>query len=227
MDQQQPPQWAPPPNQPVGWGPTSYAGSSYPVDVRFNEEAPINRLWGIPLIGLFVRQILLILHFIVLLVLGIGVGLLFLISWLPILLNGRQASFVYAITGGYLRYAARALAYMSLLAGAWPPFALAEVPGEDTAVRIDEDQPINRLWGIPFIGVWVRAIILIPHFIVLWLLGIVAALLILVSWIPVLLNGRQASLFYQVVGGYIRYQTRVVAYLMLLSGPYPPFRLGS
>ena len=231
MDQQQspqqPPSWAPPPQQPAGWGPTSYASTSYPVDVRFREDASINRLWGIPIVGLVVREILLILHFIVFWLLGIGTAFLFLVSWIPVLLNGRQAGLVYTVVGAYLRFEVRIFSYLFLLSGRWPPFALGEVAGEDSALHIDENQSINRLWGIPLIGILVREIILIPHFIVLALLGIAAFILVLVSWIPVLLQGRQAGLVYTVVGGFIRYFARVYAYLMLLSGPYPPFRLGS
>ena len=36
----------------------------------------------------------------------------------------------------------------------------------------------------------IRAILLIPHFILLWLIAILAALMTLVTWIPVLLLGR-------------------------------------
>ena len=44
----------------------------YPVDVRFREDAPINRLWGIPVLGYIVRWCVLIPHFIVLFFLGIA-----------------------------------------------------------------------------------------------------------------------------------------------------------
>jgi len=41
----------------------------------------------------------------------------------------------------------------------------------------------------------------------------------------VLIYGRQADFMYSIIGGYVRWATRVYAYLLLLSGPYPPFRL--
>jgi hypothetical protein len=47
--------------------------------------------------------------------------------------------------------------------------------------------------GIPFIGVLVRWIALIPHFLVLIVLGIVVGILVLFTWVPVLLNGRTAE----------------------------------
>src|SRR5690348_16825521 len=48
---------------------------------------------------------------------------------------------------------------------------------------------VNRFWAIPIVGALVKVIILIPHFIVLYVLGIVSGLAHLIIWIWVLLNG--------------------------------------
>ena len=85
---------------------------------------------------------------------------------------------------------------------------------------------INRLWGIPLIGVLIRGILLIPHFIVLWLLGFLVGILYLFMWVPVLILGRQADLMYTIVGGTTRWGFRVLAYLLLMVDRYPPFSLG-
>ncbi len=58
------------------------------------------------------------------------------------------------------------------------------------------------------------------------ILGIVLGLLFLVNWIPVLVNGRQASSIVNFTGGFYRWTFRVLAYGLLLTGTYPPFRLG-
>jgi hypothetical protein len=92
-------------------------------------------------------------------------------------------------------------------------------------VTFDESDRQNRLWGIPIIGIWIRWILLIPHWIVLALIGIVVAFMILVSWVPVLINGRQAGVVIQWIGGFYRWTVRVSAYAFLLTGRYPPFRL--
>jgi hypothetical protein len=195
------------------------------VDVRFTPEGRIGRYWGIPVIGHAVRALCVIPHVIVLWVVAILVGLSMLVTWIPVLVSGRQAGWVYSLVGGFLRWSIRVQAWGWLLSGTYPPFTGADADGQHVRVRIDEEQAINRFWGIPLIGIAVRSIILIPHFIVLWILGIASGFLLLFAWIPVLINGRQADLVYSLVGGYVRWQTRVTAYLMLLSGPYPPFRL--
>jgi hypothetical protein len=116
-------------------------------------------------------------------------------------------------------------AYLELLTPTYPPFSLS---GEShpVTVRFDEGVRINRFWGIPIIGLMVRWIILIPHFIVLWFLAILAGVLVAFSWVPVLILGRQADVVYSIVGGFNRWWFRVLAYLMLMVDRYPPFSLG-
>jgi hypothetical protein len=114
-------------------------------------------------------------------------------------------------------------AYWALLTDRYPPFW---VKGDHpVTVEYDESARINPLWGIPLFGIWLRAILAIPHLIVLWLLGIGVGLVLLVSWIPVLTNGRMADWGYTILGGWIRWTMRVNAYVLLLTNEYPPFRL--
>ena len=150
-----------------------------------------NRLWGIPFVGLTIRAILVIPQAIVLWLLAILAGLSTLVSWIPILVNGRQAAFVYTFTGGYLRLGTRVGSYILLMTGRYPPFG----PGGEHTINLtfDETEEQNRLWGIPLIGLMVRWILLIPHFIVLFFIGIVLGFISLITWIPVLVNGRTAD----------------------------------
>lgn len=197
--------------------------SSYPIRVEFDEQEPINRLWGIPIIGHTIRALILIPHFVLIGLISIVVGLSVLVSWIPILLNGRPAQWMTDLYGGFYRLGARVSAYWLMLSDKYPPFGFG---GEHPVrVEIDPDQRVNNLWGIPFLGLWVRWLILIPHFIVLWFVGIALGLVLLVSWIPVLLNGRMASWGYTILGGYTRWTTRVALYGLMITDRYPPFAL--
>ena len=218
-----PTEWIPPPaavapatNIPLG-------GSGYPVSMTIAPDEGQNRLWGIPFVGLTIRAILVIPQAIVLWVLALAIAFVTLFSWLPILINGRQAEFVYAIIGGYLRLATRVGGYVLLMTGRYPPFG----PGGEHTIDLtfDENDEQNRLWGIPFVGLMVRWILLIPHFIVLFFIAIVVGFVSLITWIPVLVNGRTADWVVQWVGGFYRWFNRVYAYMLLLSAKYPPFRL--
>src|SRR2546421_328295 len=82
---------------------------------------------------------------------------------------------------------------------------------------------VGRFWAIPIVGILVKAIILIPHFIVLYVLGIVVGICQLVIWIPVLFAGEYPAWAYQLVSGYTLWTIRVYAYLLGLTDAYPPF----
>jgi len=191
----------------------------YPVHVSFDPEQRVNRLWGIPFLGLWLRWLALIPHFFVAWLLLIGLSLTVLVSWIPVLVLGRNPFAGY--TMGTIRYITRTVAWGFFLAGPYPPFSWSAA----YPVNIDgpTDGSINRLWGIPFVGLWVRGILVIPHAIVLTVLGIVMALGILVLWIPILLNGRMPQLGYQIYGGYLRVYARAYAWVLLTPVPYPPF----
>jgi hypothetical protein len=71
-----------------------------------------------------------------------------------------------------------------------------------------------------------RAVFLIPHFVVLYVIGAVVAVLQLGLWVPVLMTGNYPDVGHSFVGGYIRWSIRVYSYFLGLTDAYPPFRLG-
>ena len=211
------------PSPPSAWAPPPPARPRYPIDVRFDRDQHIGRFWAIPIIGWFFRWLVLIPHFILLGLFSIVVFIALLVVWIPVLLTGRFPGWGYSIIGGFYRWYIRVAAYLLLLVGPYPPFsATAPYPVE---VDFDPDTRLNNLWGIPLVGIYVRALLAIPHLIVLWLLGIVVYLFVFVAWIPVLVNGRYPQLGYDIVGGFFRWYTRVIGWVFLMAGPYPPFRL--
>lgn len=56
----------------VAQAPAAPMGGGYPVQLTLTDEREINRLWGIPFVGVFVRMILAIPHMIVLGIMSIG-----------------------------------------------------------------------------------------------------------------------------------------------------------
>lgn len=220
--------WAPGPPPPPLWQlPPAYplAPDAYPVNISYDRSARISRFWGIPVVGVLVRAILVLPHLLVLALISIVVAFQLLFTWIPVLILGRFPGWGYHWIGGYLGWYARVAAYVGLLTPTYPPFSRS---GADHPVRVryDEGVRINRLWGIPVLGLMVRAILLIPHLVILWLLGFVSAILLVFNWIPVLLLGRQADIVYDVVGGTTRWWLRVYAYLLMMVDRYPPFSLG-
>jgi hypothetical protein len=195
---------------------------SYPLSLTVAPDDGQNRLWGIPLLGAIVRWVMVIPHYIILLVLALVMYVVVLVSWIPVLVNGRQAGWITTVVEAYLRIYARTGMYVGLITGKYPPIGLA---GEHSVMLSIAPEPQNRLWGIPFFGVFVRWILLIPHIIVLAILAIAFAFVILFSWVPVLVNGRQAQGIVDFSAGFVRWSSRVSAYGMLVTGTYPPFSL--
>lgn len=215
-----PPAWTPPPPQ----GTFGFTGT-YPIGVSFDRDQMLSRAWGIPFLGILVRSLLAIPHWIVLAFFGMLVGLLQFVTWIPVLFGGRYPRWGYDLVGGYARWMVRVVAYVLLLAAPYPPFSTTAPYPVD--VTFDRDQVLSRAWGIPFFGILGRSILAIPHWIILYVLGIVVGLLNFITWVPVLMGGRYPQWGYDLVGGYYRYSVRVTCWVVLMAGPYPPFRLQS
>jgi hypothetical protein len=98
-------------------------GEPGPLDVRFDLEGQkIGRWWGIPVVGLLGRHIVVVPHILLLILLAIPMGLLWLLVWIPILLLGRIPSFYVRALGAYLRYWVRVGSYAFMLPVPYPPY---------------------------------------------------------------------------------------------------------
>jgi hypothetical protein len=93
-------------------------------------------------------------------------------------------------------------------------------------VTFDVDYPekLSRGWLLlkVFFG-WLYAGI--PHWIVLYFLGIAVSVVIFISFWIILFTGKFPRGLFDFVVGYIRWQTRVTVYLSLLRDEYPPFSI--
>ncbi|MFE6049298.1 DUF4389 domain-containing protein [Kitasatospora sp. NPDC056446] len=94
--------------------------------------------------------------------------------------------------------------------------------------------PVSREWlpvlDMPAAGpqnrwtVLLRMLLLVPQFVVLWVLSVVAFLVTVIGWFGALLLGRLPGFAADYLSGFVPYETRVDAYLMLAVDRYPPFR---
>ena len=146
-------------------------------------------------------------------------GLLFLAPLLLILFRQKYPRWWFDWNLNLLRFQTRVFAYLALMDDRYPS------TDEDQAVHIDIDYPdaqrdLNR-W-LPLVK-WLLAI---PHFIVLFFLGIAAFLVVIFAWFAVLFTGRYPRSLFDFVEGVFRWGTRVEGYaLLLVTDRYPPFSL--
>ncbi|MFJ6381308.1 DUF4389 domain-containing protein [Kitasatospora sp. NPDC092039] len=93
------------------------------------------------------------------------------------------------------------------VSGEWLPVLDMPAPG-----------PQNR-WTV-----LLRALLLIPQFVVVWVLSVVAFLVTVIGWFGALVLGRLPGFAADYLTAFVPYETRVTAYLMLTVDRYPPFR---
>ncbi|MFF2353282.1 DUF4389 domain-containing protein [Kitasatospora sp. NPDC058115] len=71
--------------------------------------------------------------------------------------------------------------------------------------------------------VLLRVLLLIPQFVVVWVLSVVAFLVTVVGWFAALVLGRLPGFAADYLSAYVPYETRVSCYLLLTHDRYPPF----
>jgi hypothetical protein len=107
-----------------------------------------------------------------------------------------------------------------------PPSASAPPPQAAYPISLDVIRPetSSRLLNFPLaIGLLIRAILTIPHSIVLYFLGLVAGVLYLIATFAILFTGKFPQGMYNFVAGVMRWNSRVTIYTLGLVEPYPPF----
>ena len=189
------------------------AYSDYPVNlVGLYEESPNRFLW-------LIKWVLAIPHAIVLWFLSLPTILTIPLSWLIIVTAGRYPSFLWAYHAGLLRWNWR-VNYYSYEAGAtdrYPPFSFASIDDYPADIDIEYPERSSRL------TVLFRWLLIIPHWIIVYFLGMIRNLLVLIALVALLFTGRYPASIFEIVMGLNRWMYRVSAYGTLLVDQYPPF----
>ena len=138
---------------------------------------------------------------------------------LMILFRQRYPRWWFDFAREFTRFGARIAAYVALLTDRYPSTE------EEQSVHLELDYPdverdLSR-W-LPLVK-WLLAI---PHYIVLFFLGIGAVVAIIIAWFAILFTGRYPRALFDYVVGVGRWGLRVQAYVSLLvTDRYPPFSL--
>ena len=104
---------------------------------------------------------------------------------------------------------------------------------DDRYPSTDERQSVNLEIAYPEVRTelnrWLPLItwlLAIPHYIVLFFLGVAAFFVVVFAWFAVLFTGRYPRGAFEFVEGVIRWHNRVAAYaFLLITDRYPPFSL--
>lgn len=143
--------------------------------------------------------------------------LLAIVSWFTIVLSGRHVEGIREFTRFVLRWRARSIAYLMLLADPYPPFGDGAYP---VIVQVvDPAASRDRL------TVALRLLLVIPHVIVLFFVCCGWWITTVIAWFAILFTQRYPAGLYDFGVGVLRWIMRVEGYLLLLVDQYPPFTL--
>ncbi len=147
-------------------------------------------------------------------------GLLFLSPLLMIVFRQKYPRWWFDWNRELLRFANRVTVYLALMDDRYPS------TDEEQSVHLDFPYPnvpveLNR-W-LPLVK-WFLAI---PHYIILFFLGIALLVVVIIAWFAILFTGHYPRSLFDFAEGVIRWHNRVVGYaFILVTDQYPPFRLG-
>lgn len=100
----------------------------------------------------------------------------------------------------------------------------SEPAGYGVSLDVVRSDSQSRITNFPlFIGTFIRVILLIPHLVVMYFLGIVAAVLYFIATFAILFTGRYPEGMYRFIAGVLTWNANVGTYLFHLHDAYPPF----
>ena len=144
-------------------------------------------------------------------------GILFAATAIMLVFRRKYPRWWFAWNLELTRFSNRVAAYLALLRDEYPS------TDEEQAVHLsltypDAPRELNR-W-LPLVK-WLLAI---PHYVVLFFVGIAAIFCVVVAWFAILFTGRYPRGLFDFVVGTMRWGLRVSAYAFLLTTDrYPPF----
>jgi len=144
-------------------------------------------------------------------------GILFIPTLLMIVFRRKYPRWWYEWNLQFLRFSNRVSVYFALMDDRYP--------------STDEQQSVHLEFPYPEVerdlNSWlplVKWFLAIPHYIVLFVLWILAVICVVIAWFAILFTGRYPEGLFRIVEGVLRWGNRVMAYaFLLITDRYPPF----
>lgn len=141
-----------------------------------------------------------------------------LIAFFAILFTAKFPRGLFDFLVGVNRWNANVAAYALFMRDEYPPFDLAAGKYPVT-YEVAYPEALSR-WLV-----LVKWLLLLPHFLVLWVLYMAAFVVWIVTWFAILFTGKFPRGLFDFQVGVLRWTYRVIAYLYLMRDEYPPFTM--
>ncbi|WP_210492817.1 DUF4389 domain-containing protein [Patulibacter sp. SYSU D01012] len=166
----------------------------------------------------FFRWLLVIPHLVYVAVYGFVAFFGGIVAWLALVVTGRYPEGLYRFMAGYARVASRVNAYAYLLDDRFPPFAADDASSYPSELRIGPPKTsYSRLLA------FFRWALLIPVWLITYVLSVLVGILAFVGWVVVIVLGRMPEGLHNAIAFCVSYLARGVAYGCLLTEDFPGF----
>jgi hypothetical protein len=189
--------------------------ASYPVQLDVQHQEEYSRF--MPLI----KWLILIPHYIVLVILGIGALFAILFSFFAVLFTRKYPEGLFNYVVGVGRWAYRVSAYLFLMTDEYPPFSLDASASDQVTYSIAYPADGVDRWRPLF--AWILAI---PYLIIANILIYLAEILVFFAFFVILFTKKYPEGMFKIVLITMRWQARGNAYAYWMTTKYPPFAWG-
>jgi Domain of unknown function (DUF4389) len=173
-----------------------------------------------------VNWVLYIPHAVILYGLQILARVVFLVYWLMLIFTGKLHSGLYGVMVMHERYNARASGFLVGWSEAYPPFEFSTDPSDNNSYRAVRLNLPATPESVPRSAA-LNVLKAIPHYIVLLLFFIGAAVVAVVAWFAVLFTGAWPKGMRDFLVRVSNYQYRIWTYVTMVQNDYPQFGLSA
>lgn len=192
----------------------------YPDITVENNQNP-NKLYAIPLLGGLIKIILSIPLIFILIFFQLFVFLSVIVNTFVVLFSGKYWLTSYEFVIDLIRFNVKFYLWWAGVTDTYPGFDFQIK--DNYKVEVINPQQSNRLFAIPFLGLFARVLLLIPFFIFSSLIENAGRLAAVCASVVVLFSGKYPESLYELVCDSIRLQMASTVYMFGVSDTYPSF----
>lgn len=177
-----------------------------------------SRLYAIPLLGFFIKLLMIIPVGLELWILGMAQFFFSMLNSCNIFFRGRYWKMAYTLNLGIMQLETNLSYFLWGLTDVYPGFSLKTTNYELT---MDFNKTPNRILATPLLGMIFRLVMMIPYLVYRHVVSFAAMLAIFVSWVFVLFTGHYPETTYEIARDSVRVDQAVTAYFLGMSDTYP------